>query len=80
MTGYAFHPDAQTDLEEIWGYIAEDNPDAADRVIDDVLAAVRALVSLPYQGHRRIDLTSRPLRFLLVRDCCLCSRRKGPYG
>lgn len=55
-----FHPDAQTDFEEIWDYIAEDNADAADRVIGDVLAAVRALVSLPYQGHRRIDPNVAP--------------------
>jgi len=30
MSGYAFHPDAFTDLNEIWEYIAEDNIDAAD--------------------------------------------------
>lgn len=68
MTGYAFHPEAQTDLDEIWNYIADDAPNAADRVIADILSAVRALVPLPYQAHRRTDLTSRPLRFWLVRD------------
>lgn len=68
MTGYDFHPEARTDLDEIWDYIAEENPDAADRVIGDILAAVRTLLPFPYQGHRRTDLTSRPLRFWLVRD------------
>jgi plasmid stabilization system protein ParE len=68
MTGYVFHPEARTDLDEIWDYIAEENPDAADRVIADILAGIRVLVPLPHQGHRRTDLTSRPLRFLLVRD------------
>jgi plasmid stabilization system protein ParE len=29
MTGYSFHPDALTDLDEIWNYIAGDNPAAA---------------------------------------------------
>jgi len=26
MSGYAFHPDAYADLDEIWEYIAEDTP------------------------------------------------------
>jgi plasmid stabilization system protein ParE len=29
MSGYAFHPDAVADLDEIWEYIAKDNIDAA---------------------------------------------------
>ncbi len=29
MTGYEFHPEARTDLDEIWNLIAEDNPTAA---------------------------------------------------
>ena len=28
MSGYAFHPDAFADLDEIWEYIAQDNVDA----------------------------------------------------
>ena len=35
MSGYAFHPDAFADLDEIWEYIAQDNVDAADRVLAD---------------------------------------------
>ncbi len=34
MTGYEFHPEAESDLEEIWEYIAADSVGAADRVID----------------------------------------------
>jgi toxin ParE1/3/4 len=68
MRGYDFHPEAQADLNEIWGYIADENPDAADRIIDKIEAALEALVPLPHQGHRRPDLTSRPLRFILVRE------------
>ena len=36
MSGYAFHPDAFADLDEIWEYIAQDNVDAADRVLADI--------------------------------------------
>ena len=68
MTGYDFHPEAETDLDEIWDFIADDNIDAADRVIADVLQALSSLVPFPHQGHRRPDLTSRPLRFKRVRD------------
>ena len=66
MTGYEFHPQACFDLDEIWEYIAVDSLDAADRTIAEILAALDALVALPQQGHRRPDLTSRPLRFIRV--------------
>ena len=68
MTRFGFHPQAVVDVEEIWDFIAEDNLDAADRVVADILASVDALVSFPHRGHRRQDLTSRPLRFTLSRD------------
>lgn len=44
-------------------FIAEDSLEAADRVIVAIEAALEALVPFPYQGHRRPDLTARPLRF-----------------
>jgi plasmid stabilization system protein ParE len=68
MSGYAFHPEAFADLDEIWEYIARDNIDAADRVVADIHSALRTLVASPHIGHRRPDLTNRPLRFHLVRD------------
>jgi plasmid stabilization system protein ParE len=68
MSGFVLHPEALTDLNEIWEYIAADNPSAADRVLDEIQEAIRALVPFPQQGHLRTDLTSRPLRFHLVRD------------
>jgi plasmid stabilization system protein ParE len=68
MSGYAFHPEARDDLEEIREYVAADNPHAADRLVDRILDAIVALVPFPHQGHRRPDLTSRPLRFWAVHD------------
>ena len=44
------------------------SPDAADRVMSEIFETIRALVPFPHQGHRRPDLTSRPLRFALVRE------------
>jgi len=40
MTGYAFHPEARNDLDEIWEFIHADNPAAARKVIADILAGV----------------------------------------
>ena len=41
MSGYALHPNAFADLDEIWEYIAQDNIDAADRVLADIHAVLR---------------------------------------
>jgi len=68
MSGFVLHPDALSDLTEIWEYIASDNPGAAGRVIEEIYDAIRALVPFPNVGHSRSDLTSRPLRFHPVRD------------
>ncbi len=68
MSGFVLHPDALTDLTEIWEYIAADNPDAADRVLEDIQEGIRALVAFPQLGHQRSDLTSRPLRFHPIRN------------
>lgn len=67
-SGYALHPDAFADLDEIRGYIAQENPDAADRVMAEIFDAIGRLVPFPHQGHRRPDLSSRALRFTLVRE------------
>jgi plasmid stabilization system protein ParE len=66
--GYGLHQEAFEDLEEIRAYIADENPDAADRTISEIFDAIRRLVPLPHQGHWRPDLTSRSLRFALVRE------------
>jgi plasmid stabilization system protein ParE len=66
--GYAFHLEAFADLDDIRGYIAQGNADAADRIMTEIFDAIRGLVLFPAQGHRRPDLSSRPLRFTLVRE------------
>ncbi len=68
MSGFVFHPDALTDLNEIWEFIATDNLNAADRVLNEIQETIRALVPFPQLGHHRSDLTSRPIRFHPVRD------------
>ncbi len=65
---FRLHPLAAQDITEIWESIAEDNPLAAGRVREEILTRIRAVVPFPNQGHKRPDLTSRPLRFVLVRE------------
>ena len=68
MNGYAFHPEAEIDLDEIWEYSAAENLSAADSVISDIRHTLENLVGFPHQGNRRPDLTGRPLRFKQVRN------------
>jgi plasmid stabilization system protein ParE len=42
MSEYAFHAEALIDLDEIREHIAEDSPDATDRLIAEVLDGIRA--------------------------------------
>lgn len=67
MSSYVFHPGAFADLDEIWEYIAGDNLDAADRLLADIHDVLRALAATPHIGHRRPELTARPLRFHVAR-------------
>jgi len=67
-TGFILHPEAARDISEIWAYIASDSLQAARRVREDIQEAIQNLVPFPHQGHRRPDLTSRPLRFKRVRN------------
>jgi plasmid stabilization system protein ParE len=68
MHPFNFHPEAQIDLENTWDFISAHSVDAADRVIAEILQAIRTASSFPPEGHKRPDLTSRPLHFLHVRE------------
>ncbi len=68
MSRFALHPDAFTDLDDIWEFMATDNVAAADRLAEEIFETLRNVAASPHIGHRRPDLTSRPLRFALVRD------------
>ena len=50
MTGYDFHPEARVDLDKIWEFIRADNLDAADRMIAEILSAIRRLVPFPIRA------------------------------
>ena len=68
MSGFALHPEAYDDVDEIRAYIAEDSPDAADRLINEIFDRLMLLAEFPDQGFRRPQFTTLPLRFIPVRE------------
>ena len=47
MISYALHPEAYIDIDEIGEHIAEDSPEAADRVVTEIFDSIRALIPSP---------------------------------
>jgi plasmid stabilization system protein ParE len=69
MTGFRFTPQALDDLFDIWNYIAQDNPEAADRVEQAIYNACKLLARSPPAGAVRKDLS------LLTSSAFLAGRR-----
>jgi plasmid stabilization system protein ParE len=66
MTRYQLTPQALDDLFDMWSYIAQDSPAAADRVEEAIYLACERLAESPLIGTVRKDLTALPVRFWLV--------------
>lgn len=49
-------PLAEADLDEIWWYIAQDNPDAADRMLDRIEERCTVVAAFPMMGANREEL------------------------
>ena len=56
MAAVQFARSAQTDLLEAWLFIAEENPDAADRVLDVIEREANILATQPLMGRARPEL------------------------
>ena len=50
MGKYFLSPEALEDLDTVWAYIAEDNPEAADRVVESAYRACAKLAAHPQLG------------------------------
>jgi toxin ParE1/3/4 len=50
---------ATADLDEIWLYITQDNPDAADKYIRAIVSRFPTLASMPFMGRQREELSPR---------------------
>ena len=49
-------PQAETDLDDIWWYIAQDNAEAADRFLDKIAERCQTLALFPNMGIKRDEL------------------------
>ena len=64
MAQIAWTDEALRWLEDIFEYIAADNPDAAKRTVEDIFERARALGRYPELGHRYLH-SARDVRILL---------------
>ncbi len=73
MTPLRFLPSFKGDLEEIWLYVAQDNVDAADRLIDRLSERCQLLSYHPQAGFQRPDIAPE-CRQLIVDDYVILYR------
>jgi plasmid stabilization system protein ParE len=66
MPRFVFTEEAETQLLEILGDLADESESAAVRVRDAIHDAVGKLAERPGIGHTRQDLTDRPVKFWSV--------------
>jgi toxin ParE1/3/4 len=64
---YRVLPEVAADIFEIWQFIAADDVSAADRVEAEIWSAFAELAKLSEIGHSRPALSSRLIRFWVVR-------------
>ena len=60
----AVAPRARRDVQEIWGYIAAENPSAAERVVEAIDAAILRIGAFPEQAAHRAFYNARILPVL----------------
>lgn len=56
MQSLRFSASAENDLLEAWLYVAEDNPVAADGMLDQIKIEAESLLSQPLMGRARSEL------------------------
>lgn len=65
---HVIHTDlAKQDLLEIWAYIAEDNPNAADKLLDTINETCALLAANPKLGQARPDIATS-MRYLPLKN------------
>ncbi len=63
---FVLHPAAEEELGHIIEFIARDSLSVASRVLQEFKETFANLSHNPEMGHRRPELTSRPLRFWIM--------------
>ena len=59
MSQYRVSDAARADLEEIWLFIAQDDPDVAGRFVRSIVSRFPTLASMPFMGRQRDELAPR---------------------
>ena len=72
MKPFVLTPRAERDVSDIWDYIADDNIEAADRVLEALERALLKLAKNPGIGHCREELTDKRHRSLADYSCASC--------
>jgi antitoxin ParD1/3/4/toxin ParE1/3/4 len=62
-TRYEVSPVALDDIDAAAAFISENSIPVAERFVDEIFDAFDMLARNPHLGHRRRDLTSRPVFF-----------------
>ncbi|QUD90359.1 type II toxin-antitoxin system RelE/ParE family toxin [Phenylobacterium montanum] len=76
MARVVITPRANADLDDIWLHVALDNPAAADRLIDRIVARCQALAEHPKLGAARPEIAP-DARALVVGDYLALYRVEG---
>ena len=76
MRRLVFRPRARPDLDDIWLHVALDNPDAADRLVDQIMARCQGLRDYPRLGPRRPEIAP-DARMLVMGDYLALYREDG---
>jgi plasmid stabilization system protein ParE len=63
MKRFKLSPEAAQDIREIWAYIAAYSIKAARRIRLQIFDACQRIAENPEIGHRREDLTDKPVLF-----------------
>jgi plasmid stabilization system protein ParE len=77
VSGYALGRGAESDLDAIWEYIAQDDVDPDDRWIAKLFDAFEAAGQTPGMGPARADLTPSPLLFGSIDTYVVIYRAQG---
>ena len=75
MARYTKRPKAEADLLEIWLYIAQDSPRAADRLLDRIETQCRLLADNPRLGRARPDVAPDARAWIVGRYLVLYRER-----
>jgi plasmid stabilization system protein ParE len=76
MAKYVLSSKALDNLQGIWDFIAIENREAADHIIEELFTAFEHLAKWPGSGHTRHDLTQIDVRFWPVRSYLVVYREK----